>query len=190
MSPFASAPAARASTASTSTQGHPTADTADSRSTPSAASQTAGEAGEAGESDEAEAWDASLLPLLGGKGSRSDGASDADAGLLREEQVGAAGVVGASAYMTARGAGADQAFAEPTRPAWRPKPAAEGALPRPEFACSGAEPEKRSAADPADTDAEKDDTARGRGKGRSKKRDEEGGSSVADLLRQSEDIWG
>ncbi|MFE7122111.1 hypothetical protein ACFU99_42420 [Streptomyces sp. NPDC057654] len=153
---------------------------------PAAASQTAGE------SDEAEAWDASLLPLFGGQGSRPEGASGADAGLLREESVGAAGVVGASAYMTARGAGADQAFAEPTRPAWRPKPAAEGALavPRSEFACSGAEPGKRSAADPADTDAEKDDTARGRGKGRSKKRDEEGGSSVADLLRQSEDIWG
>lgn len=89
--------------------------------------------------------------------------------------------------MIARGAGADQAFAEPARPAWRPKPAAEGALPHRDFSCSGVEPEKRSAA-PSDTDAEKDGAAQG--KGRSKKRDEDGGSSVADLLRQSDDIWG
>ncbi|MFJ9409138.1 hypothetical protein [Streptomyces sp. NPDC101393] len=155
-------------------------------STPEAEAQSAPAAAQAAEADDAESWDASLLPLFGGKGGRSGGVSGANTDLRGEEALGTAGVVGASAYMVARNSGAEQEFAEPARPSWRPKPAAEGAEPRSQFACSGATPPKRRPA-PSDDDSEKDDAA---GQGKAKKRDAEGKSSVADLLRQSDDIWG
>ncbi|MCZ1007830.1 hypothetical protein O1L68_14960 [Streptomyces lydicus] len=136
--------------------------------------------------DDAEAWDADLLPLFGAKGGHADGVTGV------EEAVGAAGVIGASAYMIARGAGSEQAFAEPARPAWRPKPSSEGGMLR-ELSCSGVEPEEKpSAAATSSAESEKDGSSAGQGKGRgkTKERDEDSRSSVADLLRQSDDIWG
>ncbi|MGW7578913.1 hypothetical protein [Streptomyces sp. NPDC054765] len=136
--------------------------------------------------DDAEAWDADLLPLFGAKGGHAGGVTGA------EEAVGAAGVVGASAYMVARGAGSEQAFAEPARPAWRPKPSSEGGMLR-ELSCSGIEPEEKpKTAATSSAESEKDGSSAGqaRGRGKGKEGDADGRSSVADLLRQSDDIWG
>lgn len=136
--------------------------------------------------DDTSAWDApeaSLLHLLGHPADVGAG-HGADSAQLGEEVAAVTGVAGA-AYMVGRISAADQAqaFEEPARPAWRPKPPGPGSVVRREFTCS-AEP---LPAKPEQPDAEATPDA---AKARSGEGDDAGKSSVADLLRQSDAIWG
>ncbi|MFD7054780.1 hypothetical protein ACFWBS_36420, partial [Streptomyces mirabilis] len=141
---------------------------------------------EAPAADDPTTWDVStgsLFPLLGGHGQETDTGTEA----ARQEAATATSVM-AGAYAIGRAVTADQASAEPARPAWRPK-ASGGGMPA-ELSCAIDEPQeppaeaarrRRSATDEADADA---------GKDKDKKRDQDGKTSVADLLRQEEDVWG
>ncbi|MFJ7096211.1 hypothetical protein ACIQWL_39215, partial [Streptomyces mirabilis] len=142
---------------------------------------------EAPAADDPTTWDVStgsLFPLLGGHGQETDTGTEA----ARQEAATATSVM-AGAYAIGRAVTADQASAEPARPAWRPK--ASGGMAA-ELSCAIDEPQeppaeaarrRRSATDETDADAEA-------GKDKDKKRDRDGKTSVADLLRQEEDVWG
>ncbi|MEU8718381.1 hypothetical protein [Streptomyces sp. NPDC048663] len=136
--------------------------------------------------DDPATWDVSsdsLFPLLGGGGHETGtGAANEEA----RQEAAATTAVMAGAYSIARAVAADQALAEPVRPAWRPK-ASGGAMPV-ELSCAFDEPEeqpaeaarhKRSIVEEAD---EEEDGGR--------KRERDSKRSVADLLRQEEDAWG
>ncbi|MBY8886059.1 WXG100 family type VII secretion target [Streptomyces sp. PTM05] len=145
-------------------------------------------ADDAPSADDPAAWDAaaaSLLPLL----ARGHGAvtSGEEAGAEGDRQdAAAATAVAAGAYTIARSTTADASPAAPERVAWRPKATGPQLV---ELTCSFDDP-------PEEPQASAHDVAEvGRGTGakvvrRERERDGEGGNSVADLLRQGEEVWG
>jgi hypothetical protein len=134
--------------------------------------------------DDTTAWDAtdtSILRLFGHPTAAGTG-HGADASMVGEESAAVTGVAGA-AYMIGRtsASGEAEAFDEPVRPAWRPKPAGPGRAVRRELTCSTDEGPAKPEPPAAETGPER----RKNGKD-----DDEDKSSVADLLRQSDEIWG
>ncbi|MFF4490845.1 hypothetical protein ACFY0F_31005 [Streptomyces sp. NPDC001544] len=151
-------------------------------------------AAEAPAADDPTSWDVSagsLFPLLGGDGQETDTGTGTGTGTeaARQEAAAATSVM-AGAYAIARAVTADQALTEPARPAWRPK-ASGGGIPV-ELSCAIDEPEEppaentRRRSSAVDEDDEDEDAGRRKGK----KRDQDGKTSVADLLRQEENVWG
>ncbi len=138
--------------------------------------------------DDAATWDSapdSLFPLFGvpAPGTGGDpGAADEGA----RQDAAAATAVAAGAYAIAHAVAADQTLGEPARPAWRPKASGPGPM---ELTCAFDEPDDESDASGEQDDSEAPAEATTRGKGRRREEDE-GQSSIADLLRQGEDVWG
>jgi hypothetical protein len=139
-------------------------------------------------------WDApdtSLLHLLGEPAAGAS-AHAAGSGALTADQETAAliGAVGA-AYAAGRldSAGGAEPFGEPVRPAWKPKPPGPGTPRRMEFTCATG-PDEPPAAQNSGEPEDSDDRGNGRKGAKGKKADERESGSVADLLRQSEEIWG
>ncbi|MDH6630644.1 uncharacterized protein YukE [Streptomyces sp. LBL] len=135
--------------------------------------------------DDATTWDTSvgsLIPLLGPHGRGTSGDQDTGAEGARQDAA-AATTVAAGAYAIAGAVAADRAGAEPARPAWRPK--ASGSVPA-DLTCSFADPdpEPESAARASERSAAAD------ADGKLKEREKEEKPSVADLLRQGEEVWG
>jgi hypothetical protein len=144
--------------------------------------------------DDVSSWDApdtSLLHLLGEPVAGAS-AHAAGSGALTADQETAAliGAVGA-AYAAGRldSAGGAEPFGEPVRPAWKPKPPGPGTPRRMEFTCATG-PDEPPAAQNSGEPEDSDDRGNGRKGAKGKKADERESGSVADLLRQSEEIWG
>jgi uncharacterized protein YukE len=160
---------------------------------------------EAAGADDAATWDAapgSLLPLFGLQKPVTDGDLGASAEADRQDAA-AATAVAAGAYAIGRAVGTDQHRGEPVRPAWRPK--ASGSAPV-ELTCALDEPEEESGAQQPESEnpaaaatakakakAKGNGNGNGNGSGNGKdeeREEEEEQSSIADLLRQSEEVWG
>ncbi|MEU6173676.1 hypothetical protein ABZ832_17360 [Streptantibioticus parmotrematis] len=145
-------------------------------------------ADDAPSADDAAAWDAaaaSLLPLLApGHGALASGE---EAGTEGDRQdAAAATAVAAGAYTIARSTTADESFAVLRRAAWRPKATGQGLV---ELTCSFDDPPEEPQASAHD-EAEAGRDAGAKAVRRERERDGEGGNSVADLLRQGEEVWG
>ncbi|MFG2828503.1 hypothetical protein ACGFWI_13760 [Streptomyces sp. NPDC048434] len=139
--------------------------------------------------DDAAAWDAaadSLLPLLGPRQAAAAGAEGV-AGEAARQDAAAATAVAAGAYPIARGATADRQSSGPARAAWRPS--ASGSAPT-ELTCSFAEPEEPQPRPQPEPEEEAAGAAARRNRRREREGDGEGRNSVADLLRQGEEVWG
>ncbi|MFE6742666.1 hypothetical protein [Streptomyces tubercidicus] len=135
--------------------------------------------------DDAAAWDltaGSLLPLLGPREPAAPGGEAAAADADRQEAA-AATAVAAGVYTTARGGTAVQQSAEPGRTAWRPKASGPGPV---ELTCSFDEPEEGGQETPPESESRPTPAVTGK---KATER-EEGKRSVADLLRQGEEVWG
>jgi hypothetical protein len=139
--------------------------------------------------DDATTWDTSvgsLIPLLGSHGRGTSGDQDTGAEGARQDAA-AATTVAAGAYAIAGALAADRAGAEPARPAWRPK--TSGSAPA-DLTCSFADPDPDPDPEPASAARDSERPAAAGSKGKSKSREEEEKPSVADLLRQGEEVWG
>ncbi|AEW92805.1 MULTISPECIES: hypothetical protein [Streptomycetaceae] len=135
--------------------------------------------------DDAATWDAeddSLLPLLGVQRS-APGHPDASDDSYRQDAAAVTSVV-AGAYPIARAvAGEQEAPAAPTRQAWRPKANTTAPM---ELSCSF-EDEPTA---PTEERENRPASATTNGKGRDREEEGKKGSSISDLLRQGEEVWG
>jgi hypothetical protein len=141
--------------------------------------------------DDMSAWDApdgSLRHLLGEPSVGAAVGNAADALTRDQETAALTGLTGA-AYGVGRQAGTAgaQAFDEPVRPAWKPKAPGAGAPRRMEFTCAGG-PEATPAAEKSDESQAS--STRSKGRTRRKDKEDDESTSVGDLLRQSEEVWG
>jgi hypothetical protein len=141
--------------------------------------------------DDMSAWDApdsSLRHLLGGPAAGAAAADGTVAATTDQEAAAVIGVAGA-AYAVGRLTGANEAqtFEEPVRPAWKPKAPGSGAPRRMEFTCATGPGDP-----PAAKKSDESEAPGTQSKGRTRRKDKEDdeSTSVGDLLRQSEEIWG
>ncbi|MFF7191382.1 hypothetical protein ACFZAR_40760 [Streptomyces sp. NPDC008222] len=133
--------------------------------------------------DDAATWDStagSLLPLLGAHRGTAEAAGTGVTDIDRQDAA-AATAVAAGAAAIARAAGTEQGFTEPTRVAWRPKASGPATL---ELSCSFDDPEP---APEPETEPRANAAVVAKDRGGD---GEDGKNSIADLLRQGEEVWG